>query len=137
MSSANLDLVRSIFSAWGRGDFSSHAWAHPAIEFVLDEDSPQPRKGVANMAESWRDVLSSWEQYRLEGGEYRELDDERVLVLLHVWGRGKTSGVELGQMRSQGAALFHIRDGKVTRLASYTSRARAFADLGLAPDIGS
>ena len=49
-------------------------------------------------------------------------------------GRGKTSGLELSQIRTQGAHLFHIRDGRVTRLVRYLNRDRAFADLGLAPD---
>jgi ketosteroid isomerase-like protein len=52
-------------------------------------------------------------------------------VLVHQGGRGKTSGLEVGQMQSKGATLFHVRGGKVTRLVNYFDRERALADLGL------
>jgi hypothetical protein len=52
-------------------------------------------------------------------------------------GRGKTSGLDLGQVRSQAAELFYIRNGKVTRIVSYWDRERALADLGLTPDSGT
>jgi hypothetical protein len=66
--------------------------------------------------------------------EYRELDDERVLVLLRRSGRSKTSGLELGGSGSEGAGLFHVRGSKVTRLVVYWDRQHALADLGLTPE---
>jgi ketosteroid isomerase-like protein len=54
-----------------------------------------------------------------------------VLVLFRVFGRGKTSGLELGQFQQEGASVFHVRDGKVRRLVAYRDRDRAIADLGL------
>jgi ketosteroid isomerase-like protein len=135
MPSTNLGLVRSIYAAWERGDFSSAAWADPEIEVVLvDGPSPQNWKGLAGMAEGWREFLSAWEEYRVEADDYRELDDERVLVLMSQSGRGKASGLELHHMRSKAAALFHFQDGKVTRLVRYFKRERALAELGLAPE---
>jgi ketosteroid isomerase-like protein len=130
--SENLDLVRSIFAGWERGDFSSTDWAHPELELVI-ADGPAPGRwtGVSGMAEAWRDLLSAWERLRSEPEEYLEIDNERVLVLAHFSGRGRTSGLDIGQLSDRGAGLFHVRDGKVTKHVVYLDRERAFADLGL------
>jgi hypothetical protein len=74
---------------------------------------------------------------RVAADEYRELDDERVLVLVHAGGRAKTSGLELERLGSSGAHLFHVRSAKVTRILIYFDRDRAFADLGLDREAGS
>jgi ketosteroid isomerase-like protein len=137
-ASTNLDLVRSIYAAWERGDFSSVAWAHPEIEFVhADGPDAGSWKGLTAMAKSWRDTLRAWEGYRVAVDEYREIDGERVLVFVRVLGRGKTSGLEFGQMRTDAANLFHISGGRVTKLVIYFDSGRALADLGLAPEAGS
>jgi ketosteroid isomerase-like protein len=133
--SANLDLVRSIYAAWGLGDFRSTEWAHPEIEFVMpDGPSPGSATGLAEMRNIWREVLSAWENFRAELEECRELDDERVLVLTRNTGRGRASGLEVGQIATKGANVFHVHDGKATRLVAYFNRERALADLGLAPE---
>jgi ketosteroid isomerase-like protein len=133
--SPNLELVRSIYAAWERGDFSSAAWAHTEIEWlVADGPSPGRWTGVAGMKEASRDTVSVWEGFRTKAHTFHEIDAERVLVLTEMGGRGKTSGVELAQVRPEGAMLWHVRDGKVTKLVAYWDRDRALADLGLAPD---
>jgi ketosteroid isomerase-like protein len=103
--SENLDLVRSIYADWERGDLSSAEWADPEIEFVIaDGPSPGQWTGVSGMAQGTRDILSAWDDLRIHAEEYRELDDERVLALDHGIGRGRTSGLDIGQMRTKGAS---------------------------------
>jgi ketosteroid isomerase-like protein len=132
MSSPNLELVRSIYVDWERGDFSSAEWADPEIEFAFAA-GPEPgnRKGLAGMAEGYRDWLTAWEDFRAEPEEYLVLDRARILVLVRNSGRGRSSGLEL-ESRSV-ANLFHLRGGKVTRIVVYLDREQALADLGLAP----
>jgi hypothetical protein len=130
--SENLDLVRSIYAGWERGDFGSTEWADPEIECIFpDGPSPGSWKGVAGMAEANRDFLSAWEEFRFEGTEFRELDGARILALFNRSGRGRASGVQLGQMRSQGAGLFEVHGSRVTRMILYAEREHALADLGL------
>jgi ketosteroid isomerase-like protein len=138
ISSANLDLVRSLYAAWERGDYGSAEWADPDIEFVTIGGPEQSKgTGVKALAQSWRDFRSAGGDYRAEADEYRELDDGRVLVLLHAAARGKTSGLEVSRGGTTGANVFHVRNGKVTRFIVYWDRERALADLGLASDTGT
>ncbi len=138
MASSNLDLVQSIYAAWERDDFSSVAWAHDQIEYVTaDGPAPGSALGAAGMAGAFRDFLNVWDKWRVEAEEYLEVDDERVLVLFHFRAQGKGSGLEIGQIWTKGASLFHLRDGKVARLVQYFDRGRALAELGLPREAGS
>ena len=131
--SANLELVRSIFAAWARGDYSQVQWADPQIEWVMaDGPVTGTRTGLAGLTAGTRDILNAWDDSRIEPEDYRELDGERVLVLVRNRGKGKSSGLDLTRLRSEGAWLVHVRDGKVTELVRYFDRNRALADLGLA-----
>jgi hypothetical protein len=100
---------------------------------VADSFDAGSVRGLAAMAEAWHHWLSGWEEYRVEVDEYRKLDDERILVLMLHCGRGKTSGLDVGQTGTKraGANVLHVRDGRVTRLVLYWDREGALADLVL------
>ncbi len=131
-ASANVELVRAIYAAWESGDFSHVEWADLHIEHTaVDGPSLGTSRGIQAMGAAWREVLTDWSDFRAEAEEYRELDDERVLVLHRFSGRGRTSGVEVGPTGAKGACLFYVADGKVTKLLLYSVRARGLADIDL------
>ena len=128
--SANLDLVRSIFAEWERGDFSHSDWAHSDIEFIRKVDlDPERAEGIAGMAQMMRRYLAGWDEFRTgKVDEYREVDHSRVLVTGRMSGRGKASGAEVER---EFVTVFELREGRVARLTVYPDRDRALADLGL------
>ena len=105
--SENLDLVRSIYAAWERGDFSSVEWAHPEIESVR-ADGPLPGRwtGLTGL-QTWREVIDTWEDFRFQAEEFRELDGERVLpggvARAHVRRRGHEDPASGARPRSLSA----------------------------------
>jgi hypothetical protein len=131
--SENLDLVRSILDHWERADFRSTGWAHPGIEYtVVDGPEPGTWNGLAEMSASVREFMSAWDDYGIKAEDCRELDGGRVLALVRLSGKGKTSGLEIDAAGAGGAEVWHIREGVVVKLVMYWHRERAFADLGLA-----
>ncbi len=130
--SEHLDLVRSIYADWERGDFGRTAGLHHEITWAyVGGPEPSSGTGMAALAGPMRGWLAAWEEWHIEATEYRELDRERILVFCRGVGSGRTSGLELGQLSTDGANLFEIHDGTVTRLVTYWDRERALADLGL------
>lgn len=132
MSEENVELARSIVAAWEHSDYNSPGWAHPEIDFRF-ADGPDPSlwTGISGMSEGWRNFLKAWEGFRLGADEYRDIGGDRVLVLYHFSGRGKTSGAEIGKLQTKNASVFHVNDAQVIQLVLYWDRDRALADLGL------
>ena len=130
---ANLDLVRSIFADWESGDFSRIDWADPDIEFAWPEglDAGPGGRGRRALAEAWRTTMAAWDNLSVTAEEYRELDDELIIVLYRFRARGKMSGLQIDEGLTKGALLFAVHDGKVKRFVLYLDRDHALADLGL------
>jgi len=133
--SANLDLVRSIYAAWERGGSSLVEWAQPEIEFVIaDGPTPGSWSGRAAMTDAWRDFLRAWEEFRPRLISTASSTANASWCSSSSAGAARRAGWRSGRSGQRGAALWHIRGGKATRVVLYLDRERAFADLGLAPE---
>jgi ketosteroid isomerase-like protein len=133
MASENLELVRSIYGDWERGDFSRVDWASPDVELTLaDGPDPQTWKGLTAMAEGWRSFERAWESLRVELIALRELDAEHVLSTVRFVGRTRGSELELEQVPTLQGCVLQLRGGRVTKLVLYWHLEQALADLGLA-----
>jgi ketosteroid isomerase-like protein len=152
--SANLDLVRSIYAAWERGDYSSaecapdvdvvplfrddDKWAtvsralarrfHPDIECqAIMFDGDRSGTGLRGFRAIWLEWLAPWATYRQELDETIDVGD-RALMPLRDFGRreGSTQEVEANP-----AAIWTFRDGKIARWEVFIDRAQALKSAGL------
>ena len=78
-----------------------------------------------------QDVENAAEGFASDRVEAEEIVDagDRVVVMVHHSGRGRTSGIEVDQRY---AMVWTVRDGRVMRMDLYPTRAEALEAVGLA-----
>jgi ketosteroid isomerase-like protein len=134
MSQENVELVRRAYAQLGahpaRVEASALAeFVAPDVEFDLSELYPEAPvfrglEGAAGLA----DFLPWGRSLKLEPERFFDVDDERVLVLVHATAHGEGSGVPV-ELRD--AHLLTIRDGLCVRIKVYLDRAEALEAVGL------
>jgi ketosteroid isomerase-like protein len=125
-----IELLKEIYAAWGRGDYSRGEFLHPDFELVfapgfLDVGA---FKGSAAAWRGWKDWLDQWETWHYEPVHYIELPDGRIGVFIDMRGVSRTTGVKLP---GEGANVWEFDDELVRRLVLYAHRADMLRDLGL------
>jgi len=126
MSRENVELVRSVYEGWARGDFSNTGAYDPEIEFQMVDWPHQTRvSGIQQMSDTWRATLSAFHDFRAVPVEYLDCGSN-VLVIKQIEGSGKESGAEVS---AETATVWTVENGRVVRLALYwdTDRAREAA----------
>jgi uncharacterized protein len=131
MSHGNVELVRTLLSAFDRADYGA------ALEALDSEIEWQVPPGVSIGREVYRgrdevqrgfaDWLAAWDRFRFEPEEMLDHGDHVVVAGTQI-GRGRGSGVEV---RFPTFHVFTLRDGKVTRHRSYRERSDALEAAGL------
>ena len=131
MSDENLEVVRGAFADITiPGDPEPMiAASHPDFEMELVRvgGGPAHYTGASGIREFFRDVSESWESFRFESTDIRDLGD-RVLVLGDVRGCGRGSGVEVD---GQWAWIIEMRDGRAASLRGFLDQSEALEAAGL------
>jgi ketosteroid isomerase-like protein len=131
MSQENLDLVRSIYAEWERGDFGgtiNRLDEHVVYTtFAAGEGDALTFHGRDAMISFQREFFSNWRKYRVEGHEFRDVG-EMVLVEGHQYAEGKESGVSIDMPLY---AVWTFQDGRVIGLLLTRHRQEALEAVGL------
>jgi uncharacterized protein len=124
MSQDNVDTIRRMYAAYGRGDLQAGlACLDRDIEFSQPDDEPgggtyHGHDGVIQAFARW---TGAWDDYRVEVDELIDLGDDVLARTRHL-GRGKDSRVEVEMKIFQ---LWTLRDDKVVRARMYYDEAEA------------
>jgi len=100
------------------------------VRFIADQPGlgAIERKGLDGFVAGWREWLEPWASYRIDVDDIIDAGDD-VLVLIRVRAQTARDGVE---MEHSPAAVWTIRDGRVSALRLYLNRERAFEAAGAA-----
>ena len=129
MPDRNVQIVKEIYDAWERGDFSSVDWADPEVEFLIPGVDQRPQRGIEAMAGAWAQWLRAFSGFRVEAREFIDAGDKVVVdQLFH--GKGQGSGIPLEMV--PGAAVLTLRDGKVIRFHGTLTLEAALEEAGIA-----
>ena len=103
--------------------------SHPDFEMHLVGVGGEPvyYAGSSGIREFFRDVAESWESFRFEATDLRDLGDS-VLVLGHVRGRGRVSGVEVDD---EWGWIVELRDSRAASLRGFLDHREALEAAGL------
>jgi ketosteroid isomerase-like protein len=131
MSQENVEIVRRMASALAAGDWQGvfEAW-DPQIEWHFEREAVISglRRGREQVRAALSSFMTEWEDFTVEIEDLIAADDERVVMLLHLSGRGRGSGVPLDFRE---ANVFTIRGGRIVKVEEYFDREQALDAAGL------
>lgn len=129
MASSDIDIVRSAYDAFARGDTDAVLEVcDPDIVIRDPERTGTTFRGIEGLRRFWEEWFENWEEYLVEPREFEQYGDE-ILVRAEQSGRGKRSGIEIRQDLFN---VLRLRDGRVIEYRLYTKRENALASMDAA-----
>jgi ketosteroid isomerase-like protein len=131
MSQANVEIATRVIDAFNRRDVDGiFECVNPDVEWfpamsVTFGGGLRGREGIESYV---REVSDTWEEYRVVGQDFRDLGEDRVLVLSRVEGRGAGSG---GLVDTEMGQVYDFRDGRIAQVRTYLDHGQALKAVGL------
>jgi uncharacterized protein len=130
VSRENVDLVRSVFEAWGAGDVSrAMSLLDADIEWQMAQDEPDARtlRGRAEV----RDMLGGWAQSFEEfSSTPRDFIDAGEHVIVPITFEGRPRGGD-SSVTIEETQVYTVQGGAVVRVHEYRTEAEALKAVGL------
>jgi ketosteroid isomerase-like protein len=136
MAQTNVDRLQAGYEALGRGDYESvRELLDPKIVLRDRPEAPDARsyRGYEGMLVTLRDTSDSFEDFRLDPEQFFEHAD-KIVVILSMTGRGRTSGVPVEERI---AHLWTLRAGLAIELRAFTDPADALQAAGLPRELAT
>lgn len=118
--------MRAIHERWRRGD-SARELFDPEIEWSTPHPDASAIRGREELLAFLRRYAGTWQDYRIELEEIRDVGEHRVLVLFSE-SSSKGSGVET---RVRPTGIWTVSDGRATSFKAYADRTEALKSVGL------
>jgi len=131
MSQENVELVRRLNDLYNTRDFDELGKLMEP-DFVWEMSRVEMPDSVRHAGlTALRRFVDTWDEgFASDHVEVEEMFDagDRVLVVIHHSGRGRTSGIEVDQRY---AMVWTLRDGRAVRMDMYPTRDEALEAVGL------
>jgi ketosteroid isomerase-like protein len=129
MSQENVEILRRGYEGYNRtGEFELELFDPDGVwdnsNAVFD---PAVYRGVDGVREFLSWLREMWKQVRLEPEEFIVVDEDRVIVPTRIVSTGR----EDVQTIAHNANLFTLRDGKITYVKAFQTKAEALEAAGL------
>ena len=127
MSQENVEVVRRALEAFTRHDNEAAlALYDPEVEIYGQVDGAVYR-GLTGVRALFRDWFTTWDELTYDAEEWIDAGDD-VIAALHVWARGRQSGVPVERREWH---VWTLRDRKLWRLRVYATKTEALEAVGL------
>jgi ketosteroid isomerase-like protein len=134
MSEENVEVVRRLYEAVGRGDRATVLALYASDVEVDGSRTPLPRmvggdgfQGHEALKTFFRERAEAWEEIEDRCEELIDAGDD-VIAVVTVRGRGRSTSIDV---ETQMAGVWTIKDGRIIRVVWFPTREDALEHAGL------